>query len=94
MATAKRTAKSGAGNVSSKENDTAGVIEGLLADTESAVEEFMADYASTPADLDYRNFTADAAAARLVIVAIAISLVALVASEWLARRAGTRLHGG
>ena len=36
---------------------------------------------------------ADAAAGRLVIVAIVISLVALVASEWLARRAGTRLHG-
>ena len=36
---------------------------------------------------------ADAAAARLVIVAIVISLVALVASEWLARRAGTRFHG-
>ena len=37
---------------------------------------------------------ADAAAARLAIVAIVISLVALIASEWLARRAGTRLHGG
>jgi molybdate transport system permease protein len=36
----------------------------------------------------------DAAAARLVIVAIVISLIALIASEWLARRAGTRLHGG
>jgi molybdate transport system permease protein len=36
----------------------------------------------------------DDAAARLVVVAIAISLVALVCSEWLARRAGTRLHGG
>jgi molybdate transport system permease protein len=36
----------------------------------------------------------DAAAMRLVIVAIVISLVALVASEWFARRAGTRLHGG
>jgi len=36
---------------------------------------------------------ADAAAARLVVVAIVISLVALVASEWLARRAGTRFHG-
>ena len=35
----------------------------------------------------------DAAAGRLVIVAIVISLVALVASEWLARYAGTRLHG-
>jgi molybdate transport system permease protein len=35
----------------------------------------------------------DAAASRLVIVAIAIALVALVASEWLARRAGTRFHG-
>jgi molybdate transport system permease protein len=36
----------------------------------------------------------DAAAAHLVIVAIVISLIALIASEWLARRAGTRLHGG
>lgn len=36
----------------------------------------------------------DAAAARLVVVAIVISLVALIASEWLARRAGMRLHGG
>jgi molybdate transport system permease protein len=35
----------------------------------------------------------DAAAGRLVLVAIAISLVALVAAEWLARRAGTRFHG-
>src|SRR5262245_50833555 len=37
---------------------------------------------------------ADAQAARLVVIAIIISLIALVASEWLARRAGTRLHGG
>ena len=36
---------------------------------------------------------ADAAAGRLVLVAIAISLAALVAAEWLARRAGTRFHG-
>jgi molybdate transport system permease protein len=36
----------------------------------------------------------DASAARLVLVAIIISLIALVSSEWLARRAGTRLHGG
>jgi molybdate transport system permease protein len=36
----------------------------------------------------------DASAARLVMVAIVISLIALVSSEWLARRAGTRLHGG
>jgi molybdate transport system permease protein len=36
----------------------------------------------------------DAAALRLVIVAIVISLAALVLSEWFARRAGTRLHGG
>jgi molybdate transport system permease protein len=35
----------------------------------------------------------DAQAGRLVIVAIAISLAALVASEWLARRAAARLHG-
>jgi molybdate transport system permease protein len=36
----------------------------------------------------------DASAARLAIVSIVISLIALVSSEWLARRAGTRLHGG
>ena len=35
----------------------------------------------------------DAAAMRLVIVAIVIALAALVVSEWLARRAGTRFHG-
>jgi molybdate transport system permease protein len=35
----------------------------------------------------------DAAASRLVIVAVVIALFALVASEWLARRAGTRFHG-
>jgi molybdate transport system permease protein len=35
----------------------------------------------------------DAPALRLVIVAIVLSLVALVASEWLARRAGARIHG-
>ena len=35
----------------------------------------------------------DAAAGRLVLVAIVISLVALIAAEWLARRAGTRFHG-
>jgi len=35
----------------------------------------------------------DAAAMRLVLVAVAISMVALVASEWFARRATQRLHG-
>jgi len=35
----------------------------------------------------------DAAASRLVLVAIAISLAALIVAEWLARRAGTRFHG-
>jgi len=35
----------------------------------------------------------DAAATRLVIVAIAIALLALVLSEWFARRAGMRYHG-
>jgi molybdate transport system permease protein len=35
----------------------------------------------------------DAAAARLVLVAIVISLAALVLSEWFARRAGMRFHG-
>jgi len=36
---------------------------------------------------------ADAAALRLVLVAIVISLAALVVSEWFARRAGLRYHG-
>ena len=35
----------------------------------------------------------DSAAGRLVLVAIVISLAALVVSEWLARRAGMRFHG-
>jgi molybdate transport system permease protein len=35
----------------------------------------------------------DAAAARLVVVSVVISLTALVLSEWLARRAGKRFHG-
>jgi molybdate transport system permease protein len=35
----------------------------------------------------------DAAAGRLVLVAVVISLAALVVSEWLARRAGMRFHG-
>jgi len=35
----------------------------------------------------------DAAAGRLVLIAVVISLVALVLSEWLARRAGMRFHG-
>ena len=36
----------------------------------------------------------DAAAFRLVAVAVVISLVALIASEWLTRRADLRVHGG
>ncbi|HVY59233.1 MAG TPA: molybdate ABC transporter permease subunit [Xanthobacteraceae bacterium] len=35
----------------------------------------------------------DVAALRLVLVAIVLSMVALVVSEWLARRAGARIHG-
>ena len=35
----------------------------------------------------------DAAAMRLVVIAILISLGALVVSEWFGRRAGTRVHG-
>ena len=35
----------------------------------------------------------DAAAMRLVVVAIIISLAALIVSEWFARRAGARVHG-
>jgi molybdate transport system permease protein len=35
----------------------------------------------------------DASALRLVVVAIAIALAALIASEWFARRAGMRYHG-
>jgi molybdate transport system permease protein len=35
----------------------------------------------------------DAAALRLVVLAIVISFAALIAAEWFGRRAGTRLHG-
>ena len=35
----------------------------------------------------------DAAAGRLVLIAIVLSLAALIISEWFARRAGMRLHG-
>ncbi len=35
----------------------------------------------------------DAAALRLVAVAVVISFAALIASEWFARRAGLRYHG-
>src|SRR6202050_1755069 len=35
-----------------------------------------------------------AAAGRVVLVAIALSLTALIASEWFARRAAIRIHGG
>jgi len=35
----------------------------------------------------------DAASARLVVIAIVLALAALVASEWLARRAAIRFHG-
>ena len=35
----------------------------------------------------------DAAAGRLVVIAIVLALGALIASEWLARRAGARFHG-
>ncbi len=35
----------------------------------------------------------DAAAGRLVLIAIALAFAALVASEWFARRAATRFHG-
>jgi molybdate transport system permease protein len=35
----------------------------------------------------------DAAAGRLVLIAIVLALAALVASEWFARRAATRFHG-
>jgi molybdate transport system permease protein len=35
----------------------------------------------------------DEAAGRLVLIAIALALSALIASEWLARRAATRFHG-
>ena len=36
----------------------------------------------------------DTAALRLVVVAVVISLAALIVSEWFARRAGARAHGG
>ena len=40
------------------------------------------------------NPDGDAAAGRLVLVAVALSLAALIAAEWLGRRATVRFHGG
>jgi molybdate transport system permease protein len=40
-----------------------------------------------------QNPTGDASAARLAVLAIIISLIALIASEWFARRVSARVHG-
>ena len=41
----------------------------------------------------FEEFDGDAAAGRLVIIAVIIALAALIASEWFARRAGMRFQG-
>jgi lysozyme family protein len=51
-------------NRPSKEPETAGFIDAFVADTNDEVAQFATEYAFTPADLDFRSFTADAAAAR------------------------------
>ena len=64
MAAARRTTEAGIASTPSKESETAGFIDGILADKNREVQEFEEEYAFTPADLDFRNFTTDAAAAR------------------------------
>jgi lysozyme family protein len=46
-----------------KDSETAGLAEAAAADRDGEVQEFEAEYAFTPADLDYRSFAAEAAAA-------------------------------
>ena len=64
MAAARRTTEAGMASTPSKESETAGFIDGILADKNREVQEFEEEYAFTPADLDFRNFTTDAAAVR------------------------------
>jgi lysozyme family protein len=64
MAIAKRTTDASTASRPTKEGETAGFINGLLADKNHEVEEFEEEYAFTAADSDFRSFTADVAAAR------------------------------
>ena len=51
-------------STSLKESETAGFIDGIIADKNHEIQEFEEEYAFTAADSDFRSFTADAAAAR------------------------------
>jgi lysozyme family protein len=59
--TPKRPTAAAMASVSSKEADTAGLIDGIVADKNLEIAEFAEQYAFTPADLHYRSFTAEAA---------------------------------
>ena len=61
--TTKRPTEAATASASSKESETAGLIAGMVADRNLEIAEFAEEYAFTPADLDFRSFTADAAAA-------------------------------
>ena len=64
MAATRRTTEASIASRPSKETETAGFIDGILADKNHEVQEFEEEYAFTAADSDFRSFTADAAAAR------------------------------
>ena len=64
MAAARRTTKAGIASTRSKESETAGFIDGFIADKNHEIQEFEEEYAFTAADSDFRSFTTDAAAAR------------------------------
>jgi lysozyme family protein len=64
MAAARRTAGAGIASTPSKESETAGFIDGIIADKNREEQEFEEEYAFTPADSDFLSFTANAAAAR------------------------------
>jgi lysozyme family protein len=64
MAAARRTTEASKASKPSKENETAGFIDGIIADKTHEIQEFGKEYAFTAADSDFRSFTADAAAAR------------------------------
>jgi hypothetical protein len=64
MTTATQNTEPTTASAPSEEIDTAGLIDGVAAEKNAEAVQFENEYAFTTADLDYRNFTADARAAR------------------------------
>ena len=54
MAAARRTTEASTASTNSKESETAGSIDGIIADKNHEIQEFEEEYAFTPADSDFR----------------------------------------